>query len=249
MIRTLIVDDEPHCIHALENLVKDMEGLQVCGTAKTVDEAISLTKEQRPQLVLLDIVLGKRTGFDFLNFFLPKVEFDIIFTTAYNDYAVKAFQYSALHYLLKPIDRTDFNQALERLEEKITAQEHLDRLLSLEYNFKTNGQYRYMHIGSANFVEKVYTNDIAYVQADNNYTIFHLTNGRKKMVAKTLKFFTHLLEASHFFKISKSCIVNIEQIKTYKKQTRALTLQNNTVLQVAARRQYDFKNEVLTNKP
>jgi two-component system LytT family response regulator len=248
MINTLIIDDEQHSINAIENLLKNKSGYRICETAKTVENAIELTRTLKPDLVFLDIVLGKKTGFDFLNAFLPKINFDVIFTTAYNAYAVKAFEYSALHYLLKPIDKEEFDTALSRMENKISQQEHLERLLSFEYNFGHPDGYKFIHLSTLNNYYKINSKEILYVESDSNYSNFYLINGRKITTSKTLKYYTQILSESHFYKVSKSYMVNIEQIKTYKKKSRELIMSNDFIISVAIRRQKDFVKAVFSNQ-
>src|SRR5690606_25659417 len=101
MIKVLIIDDEQHGINVLIDHLKRYEDYTICGTAKTVKTAVELTRAFQPNLVFLDIALKNETGFDYLNTFLPNIDFNVIFTTAHDNYAVKAFEYSALHYLLK----------------------------------------------------------------------------------------------------------------------------------------------------
>ncbi len=247
MIKALIVDDEQHSINAVENLLRGNENYFVCGSAKTVEKAVELTCEFKPDLVFLDIVLRRKTGFDYLNVFLPDINFDVIFTTGYDEYAVKAFEYSALHYLMKPIEQRDFQDALSRMEAKISQQERLDRLRSLEYNFEQTNGYKFIHIATTESYHKVHSKGILYVEADSNYTNFHLTSGKKITTSRTLKYYTELFKGSHFFKVSKSYIVNIEQIKTFKRKSRELVMSDNSVIPVAVRRQADFVKTVFTN--
>ena len=247
MIKTLIVDDEQHSINAVESLLRDNENYIVCGFAKTVEKAVELTHALKPDLVFLDIILGRKTGFDYLNEFLPNFNFDVIFTTGYNEYAVKAFEYSALHYLMKPIEQNDFQDALSRMDAKISQQERLDKLSSLEYNFEQSNGYKFIHIATTDSYHKIHSKRILYVEADSNYTNFYLTSGKKITTSRTLKYYTNLLKGSHFFKVSKSFIVNIEQIKTFKRKSRELIMNDDSIITVAIRRQTEFIKTVFAN--
>lgn len=240
MIKTLIVDDERHCINAVEILFHQKSGYTICAVATSVKEAIALTNLHRPNLVILDIVLGDGSGFDYLNAFFPRIDFNIIFTTAFNVFAVQAFKYSALHYLLKPLQTKEFDDALLRMQDKVNNKNQLERLLSLQYNYKAENVYRFIHLSSLDNFEKIYSKDIIFLKADNNYTTFYLSNGKKRTISKTMKFYSELLKSSHFYRISKSCIVNVEKIKTYNKKTYQLILQNGTIVKVAVRRHSQF---------
>lgn len=243
MIKVLIVDDEQHCITAVLNLIKNKGDYSICGTAKTVEEAIELTVLLKPDLVFLDIVLGSKTGFDYLNTFLPKIDFDIIFTTAYNTYAVKAFEYSALHYLLKPIELHDFNNALSRMADKISQKERLDRLSSFEHNYN-NEEFKFLHLATLNRYYKINTKKILYIKADSNYSDFFLVNQKSITTSKTLKHYTNILCDSHFYKVNKSHLVNVEQIKNYRRKSRELIMSDNTIISVSIRRQKEFVKTV-----
>lgn len=240
MIKTLIIDDEQHAIDAIVNHLNSYKDYAICGKAKTVEEAIELTHKHQPDLVFLDIVLGNKTGFDYLNALLPNIHFTIVFTTAYNKYAVKAFEYSALHYLLKPIDHNRFKEALTRVYTVIDTQEKLERLKSCEYNMKQVNKYKRIHIPTSEKDYKLSSKNILFLKADSNYTHFHLVDNTKITVAKTLKYFTEILEGSHFFKVHKSYLVNLEQIKDYAKKTGVLTMTDETKIMVAVRRQATF---------
>lgn len=242
MIKVLIIDDEQSSINVIIEHLKDYNDYCVCGSAKTVHEAIELTYALKPNLVFLDIVLGSETGFDYLNAFLPNIDFNIIFTTAYNNYAVKAFEYSALHYLLKPIDIYKFQEALARMNDFITQQERLEQLQSLEHNIQNINGYIFIHIATLDKNYKISTKDILFIQADSNYTHFHLLDKTKITSSKTLKFYTDLLVDSHFYKVHKSYLVNVEQMKTYDRKTGELIMSDATFIPVAIRRQKEFVN-------
>ncbi|WP_055442306.1 LytR/AlgR family response regulator transcription factor [Lacinutrix himadriensis] len=113
MIKTLIVDDEQHCIDSIIKLTESFDSnLEIVATCSTVDDALAKTKTLQPDLVFLDIEIHNKTGFDYLEN-LGDYNFNVIFTTAFNDYAIKAFKYSAMDYLLKPIDKDDFIKQLK----------------------------------------------------------------------------------------------------------------------------------------
>ena len=246
MIDVLIVDDEQHCINAVGDQLSVYKQYTICGTAKTVEEAVAITKEKQPKLVFLDIILGDKTGFDYLNIFMPRLSFDVIFTTAYNEYAVKAFEFTALHYLLKPIDAKHFLTALSRLEEKISQTEYLERMLSLEYNLKRNHSDKFIHLRTTDIIKKVNTDEILFLKADSNYTVFHLDSGEKKTSSKTLKHYAQNLKDLPFYKVSKSYLVNTNKINFYKKKTRQLYMMTeDEPITVAVRRHKDFTRDVM----
>lgn len=240
MIKVLVIDDEQHAINVIVDNLKGHNNYKLCGTAKSVEEAINLTHSLSPDLVFLDIVLGKKTAFDYLKAFLPNIKFNIIFVTAHNTYAVKAFEYSALHFLLKPIDSDKFKKALTRMNDKVGEEERLLRLESLEHNIKRTNRYKWMHISTIERKYKIHSKDILFIASDSNYSHIHLLDKTKITTSKTLKHYTNLLEDSHFYKVHKSYLVNTEYLKTYDRKKGILKMKDNQLITVAERRRSSF---------
>jgi two-component system LytT family response regulator len=240
MTKVLIIEDEPHAINTIVNHLKPYKDYDICGIAKTVEEAIELTKKSQPNLVFLDIVLGSKTGFDYLNTIKPDINFDIIFTTAYNDYAEEAFEYSALHYLLKPINSDSIHNALIRVKEKIAQQERLERLNSLEHNLNHPDGYKLIHLSASDGCFKIESKNILFIKSDSNYSHFYLAGKRKITISKTLKYYSEILKNSHFYRVHKSYLVNTEQMHSYDKKHGILTMNDNTDIPVAHRKRTAF---------
>jgi len=237
MIKTLIVDDEQHAIDDVVTLLNQYRDFIICGTAKRLDDAVELTKTLKPDLVFLDIVLGQNTGFDYLKIFKNSIDFNIIFLTAYNEFAVRAFDFSALHYLLKPIDENKFDEALKRMNKAVLQQEQLQ---ALEYNLIDASLDNFIIINSTEKVHKINTRDISFIQATDNYTIFHSVKNTKITASKTLGFYEKRLNPNHFFRTHKSNIVNLLKVQNVNKKTNLITMENGTFLPIAARRKKDF---------
>ena len=242
MINVLIIDDEQHAIDVLKNQLKYFKDYKICGSAQTVTDAIKLTKLLEPDLVFLDVEINTETGFDYLNAFMPEINFDIIFTTAYDNYAVRAFEYSAMHYLLKPIDIDLLKESLLRSKAKRAKEDHLERLQSLEHNIETSNDDKWIHLTTTEKRYKINTKNILYIESESNYSYFHLKDETKILTSKTLKYYTKLLEDSHFYKAHKSFLVNTNCIKSYDKKRGNLIMDNATVISVAVRRRKDFVN-------
>lgn len=137
MINAIIVDDEQHSIDRLVFLLKEncSRSVKVLGTYTSVDEGIPAVQHLKPDLVFLDVQMGSKTGFDLLQQ-LDKINFEIIFITAYEKYAVQAFRFSAFDYLLKPVNQNEFLQTLDKLKEKFSQSEQSKKLETLFYNLK-----------------------------------------------------------------------------------------------------------------
>lgn len=239
MIKVLIVDDEQSAVDVLKDLLIPYENYTVCGVALNVQTAVELTCIEKPDLVLLDIELRSKTGFDYLQMFLPNITFKVIFVTAYNKFAIRAFEFSALHYLLKPITSQNFKTALSRMSNLLEQKRYVDRLESLAGDLKSN-QHRYIFINTTEKVHKLDIKDLKYLEAKNNYTNFYSSNYKKVTSSKTLRYHQKRLNKDMFFRIHHSHLVNILKVKDYKKRQRKLVLENGTTLLVAVRREKDF---------
>lgn len=239
MIKVLIIDDEQSAIDVLKDLLIPYKNYTVCGIALDVQTAVELTYIEKPDLVLLDIELRTKTGFDYLQTFLPNITFKVIFVTAYNKFAIKAFEFSALHYLLKPITSQSFMKALSRMNDLLEERQYVDRLESLAGDLENN-QHRYIFVNTTEKIYKLDIRDLLYLEAENNYTNFYLSNYKKVTSSKTLRYYQKQLDKDIFFRIHHAHLVNISKVKDYKKKQRELVLTDDIKLLVAVRREKDF---------
>lgn len=237
--RCLIIEDEPHSKERLQLLLEKYhsEIITIDGWAKSYDEAAELLKASSVDLVFFDIQIQGYNAFDILAE-LKEVNFDIIFTTAHEAYALKAFRINAIDYLLKPIDRKELEQALKR---------HFNRKqepqIPTSQKWKTEiTQNKRIEIPTTKGLEFVPIQDIIRCEADGNYTKIYLRDKSKILVAKTLKEFERVLEKHHFLRPHQSHLVNMEDVKSYHKGKGGfLILSDQTEIEVASRR----KEEVL----
>ncbi|MBK9109967.1 MAG: response regulator transcription factor [Saprospiraceae bacterium] len=212
MIQALIIDDERNCIEMLEWLLQtycpDVAILATCNSGESGIEAIS---RLRPQLVFLDIEMPKMNGFDVLEH-LKEISFEVVFTTAYDNFAVRAFKYAALNYLLKPIDPEDLQATIKRLQEKLTmpSKEQMDLLFQNLLNPKT--QVERIALSTDDGLVFVQTSQITYCKAESNYTYVAMSDGKKILVAKTLKEIDETLSGKDFFRVHNSYLVNVNHI-------------------------------------
>ncbi|MBO0934422.1 LytR/AlgR family response regulator transcription factor [Fibrella aquatilis] len=248
MTRAILIDDEPHCLERLSQLLAEYcaATVQVVGRAQSVEEGIQLINTVRPSLIFLDVQLHEQTGFDLLRQIEP-VRFSVIFTTAFDRYAVQAFKFSALDYLLKPIDPDDLQQAVAKLTSKpppdLSGQ--LDALLhNLQQQQET---HRRICVPVSSGFVFLAVNDIIRCQSDGNYTTIFLKNNQKLVAAKTLKEFDKLLSDAHFFRIHQSHLINLAYLKSYQKGAGgSVTMIDNTELDVSTRRKDDFLKRMLS---
>ncbi len=243
MTKVVIIDDEPHCINRLNKLLVPAYNnmLTICGTAQTLGEASRLITIEQPDLVFLDVQIGDQTGFDLLRG-LRSVNFAIIFTTAYENFAIQAIKFSAIDYLLKPVDEDDLNNALLKFMDNAkqkTAAEKIDALLVNTQS--ANTAPKKIIVPTVSGFEFLDVADIVRCNSDINYTTIYLKNKQKLVVAKTLKEFESMLSPYSFFRIHNSHLVNLAYIKSYNKgKGGSVLLTDGTELEVSSRRKDEF---------
>jgi two-component system LytT family response regulator len=219
--------------------------IALAGIACSVDEARTVIGNATPDLVFLDVQLHDQTGFDLLQQ-LPAHRFEVIFTTAYDQYAVQAFRCSALDYLLKPIDAADLQQALGKITAVKEKNDATTRLSTLLYNLQClQGTYKRICVPVMNGFTFIQVSDIVQCQSDINYTNIYFTDRQKLLVAKTLKEFEELLKEYNFYRVHNSHLVNLAYVKEYKK-SGFITMTDNSVIPVSTRRKEEFLKK-LTN--
>lgn len=215
MITAIIVDDERHSCDALQILLKDycpeVEVVSICYSG---EEALQTIQRLHPQLVFLDIEMPAMNGFQLLEQ-LAKIDFDLIFTTSYDQYAIRAIKFSALDYLLKPVDREELQKAVQKLVNKKnnSLSQQLEILLQ-----KVNQPSIPVHriaLPTMQGLEVVPVNSIISCASNNNYTEFFLTGKRKLLVSRTLKETEEMLEGYAFLRVHHSYLVNLNEITRY----------------------------------
>jgi len=247
MIRAVIVDDEQHCISRLTDLLNRhcKQTVTIAGAFGSVDEAITGIINLKPDLVFLDIQLHEQTGFDMLAQ-LPHIDFEVIFTTAYDNYAIQAFKFSAVDYLLKPIDPDDLVQAVNKLQKILDQQQLTEKFSALFHNLKTaDNTSKKITVATNKGLLFLQISDIVRCEADVNYTTIFLKDKQQIMVAKTLKEFEDMLSDHNFFRIHNSHLINMDYIKSYHKGKGGyVTLADNTSLEVSTRRRDLFLKRI-----
>lgn len=242
MINSIIVDDEQHSIDRLTNLLKETgPEIKLTGAFKSLEEGVKAIKDLKPELVFLDVQLRDRTGFDLLQQ-VEEVNFEVIFTTAYEKYAVKAFKFSAIDYLLKPVDRNELRQALDKLKNKLSNNELSAKLDTLFYNLKNSqGISRKINVPTMQGLVFLEVSEIIRCESAINYTNIFLKDGQKIIVAKSLKEFEELLTDLNFYRVHNSHLVNLSYVKSYTKgKGGSISLADGTEIDVSSRRKEQF---------
>jgi len=216
MIRTIVVDDEPYACKALLTLLeKHCPAVKVeaaCHSAKEAEEMISSIK---PQLVFLDVEMPHKNGFELLESLAP-VPFQVIFTTSYDQYAIKAIRFSALDYLLKPIDPQELKAAVKKASELLSSSSLPGQLdILLEKLRQPAALTNRIALPTMEGLQVIAVDSILYCMASSNYTTLVLKDKQKLIVSRTLKEIEEMLEEYPFLRIHHSCLVNLNEIKKY----------------------------------
>ncbi|WP_240186718.1 LytR/AlgR family response regulator transcription factor [Pedobacter namyangjuensis] len=235
-MRTLIIEDEPAVRKEIEWLVSQEKEFNLLGTASSVQDALVLIKATNPELVLMDIQLTDGTAFDILNS-LPEINFNIIFITAYNHFAIKAIKYGALDYLLKPLDENELRDALHRIFKEQKSSTLLNQQLEIvkSVNEKDSGLESRLILHTQEFLQVLQLKDIMYCQSDGGYTNFFLSEGRKLIISKPLKYYDELLPEKWFLRPHQSYLVNVLYVDKFLK-IGTIVMKDKTEIPVASRR-------------
>lgn len=238
MIRTLIIEDEPAVRKEIEWLIQQEPDFNLIGTATSVAEALILIKSTNPELILMDIQLTDGTAFDILNQ-LEAICFRIIFITAYNHFAVKAIKYGALDYLLKPLDETELKIALAKIiSEGKTGLIHQHQQISLLKAQSGSGDSDLesrIVLHTLEFLQVLQLKEIIYCQSEGGYTNFFLSEGRRIMISKPLKYYDELLPEKWFLRPHQSYLVNVLYVDKFLK-SGIIVLKDKKEIPVSGRR-------------
>ncbi len=244
-MQSIIVDDELKSRESLKILLEEFcDNVEVCALCQNVEEGIEAIRKFAPDVVFLDIQMQRETGFDLLEKIKP-VNFEVVFTTAYSDYAIKAFRFSAIDYLLKPIDIEDLKRAVEKVARKSNGDfsQRLDQLIQnlkpgVSHNFK-------LALPTSDGLIFIRVDDILYCEASSNYTEIHTSDGKKYVVSRTLKEYEDILTDHNFFRIHNSHLINLASVKKYVRGDGGYVIMSNDVsLDVSKRKKEAFLSRI-----
>ncbi len=239
LLNSIIVEDEEISQQTLKNLLTDYcEGIKVTGIASTVDEAVKLIIRKKPDVVFLDIELPEKNGFQLLEYF-PEPDFHVIFTTAYNQFAIKAFKFSAVDYLLKPIDLQELRLAIEKVTQKqrqAYAEKKYQQLLE-----NLNHTFEKITIPSSSGFIFIELKNLVRCEANGNYTNFLVSTGEKYIASQTLGVYDEILTETGFFRINRKDLININHIHEFRRQKKAMIqMSDGSLLPLTASRKEAF---------
>lgn len=241
MITAIIIDDEMKGRIALRQKIKNYcPDVALLGEACDGNEGLQLIEQVQPNIVFLDIEMPIMNGFDMLQQ-LEKKQFHLIFTTAYDRYAIKAIRFAAFDYLLKPVDIEELRNAIEKIKEEKLQHNTGQRLEVLEYNLKNKYALNKIAISTKDGLHLFNINDIIHIEAQSNYTVFSFTNSPRLTVSKTLKEFEELLPSDLFFRPHHSHMINLHYVKRYiKGDGGQIEMQNGDFVDVSRKKKEDF---------
>ncbi len=233
LLRAVLIDDEPAATRSLSKLLELFcPHVKVEASAENVPEGVRAIEAHQPDVVFLDIEMPGYSGFELLQFF-KQVSFEIVFVTAYEAFAVKAFEVSAVDYLLKPVQPEALQSAVDKVREKRQQQHIQARLTALEDNLQSR-ELQKLGLPMSDGLVFVATQDILYLEADGSYTHVRTQDGQTHLVSKPLKFFADALnDHSDFFRSHRSFLVNLRHCQTLKRGSRVLQLEDGSTLPIA----------------
>ena len=226
MLKTVIVEDEASSQETLNNYLKEYcPDVEVVGLAANIEDGKKLIEEVHPDLVFLDVEMPFGTGFDLLES-LGKIQFQTIFVTAFSNYAIRAIQYSASNYILKPIDIDELIAAVEKVKKQDASKINATSIL-LENMRNSRQQETKIVLPVIEGFEIIQAQEVIHCQSDDNFTRFNLENKQKLMICRTLKYYQEILEPLGFLRIHKSHLVNLERVRKYIKGSGGFVVMSN----------------------
>ena len=240
-IKSIIVDDEKHGRENLAGILKQYcSEIELLGEANSVESAISLVQEFNPDLIFLDIEMPRANGFQLLEHF-KDFRFEVIFVTAYGNYAIKAIRFSAADYILKPINYHDLKAAVEKVAERIQQKQENLRMKQLVYNLSQPQNPR-IGLPAGDRIEFIEVGKIIRCQGEGNYSHIFFDGNKPLLVAKTLVEFEDLLGEYSFFRVHKTHLVNLKHVVAYlKTDGGTLQLSNGDTVTISRRRKEEVQ--------
>jgi two-component system LytT family response regulator len=250
LIKAIAVDDENHCLKTLEfELKRNCPEVELVGKIQDAEEAFEILQQVEIDVLFLDIHLQSTSGIELIERLLP-VDFEVIFVTAYDDYAIKAFDLSAMHYLLKPVNGGKLRSAVDKVLKKIgekkkaSQSDRYSEMLSALRNDLSQSQK--IGIPVQEGVEFVDPAEIVYIKADSNYSVIYFKDGKKLTVSKTLKNIEENYFKTGFVRIHKSHIVNVNELRKYVKNDGGYVVMSSGDQLAVSRSNRQIMNDLFT---
>jgi len=244
MLKAVIIDDEPKAIQGLSwELSNFNDEIEVIATFTEPEKALHYIKNTHLDCLFLDVEMPTMDGFQFIEK-LDNKDFAIVITTAYNEYAIKAFKKEAIDYLLKPIDSDDLAETISKVKKFNSRIVNTDKFEKILLNFNDKLSNKKITINTDGKLVFLEPSDIFYAESDGNYTTLNLLDNKKIVLTKKLKEVESLLPDNHFFRIHNSYIINLNKIKEFLKTDGYVVLENDKRVPVSRQRKSDFLDKL-----
>ena len=236
-VSCVIIDDESNVRELIKNIIEDnFSNIDIVGTGKSVLTGLREINEKKPQLIFLDIELPDGTGFDILES-IQETNFKVIFISAFNEYAIKAFKYSAVDYILKPVNIIEFIKSVNKAINSIEKHDNYNILLE---NIRSDFPSK-LALQVKEGIEYVDVNDIICIKGEGRYSNIHVYNGKKYIESQVLSYFEEILNKRIFFRIHKSYLINLYHVKSYKKtEGGQIKMSDDSIINVSRSKKDDF---------
>jgi len=246
MLRCIIIDDERHARESLSRLLaKPGNEIEIVAQCENIAEAEKAVIKYKPDLIFLDVEMPNGNGFDFLTR-LKEVNFEIIFVTAFSQYAIQAIRFSALDFLLKPVVAEDISEALKRASNRMAQHQRQLQIEALLHNMNYLNADKKIALPTMAGLEFVTLGNIIRCESDNTYTVFHLVDKRKIIVSKSIGDYEEMLRDYHFLRVHQSHLINLRHVKNYQKGEGGLiVMDDNSAVDVSRRRKEQLISRLL----
>lgn len=242
-MKAIIIDDEPKARNLLRKIVEDFcKNTSIIAEAETLPEGVKIIKNQKPDIVFLDIEMPEYNGTQIFDFFeKDEINFHIIFTTAYSDFAIQAFEMNAIDYLLKPMRPNKVKEAVQKVSEKMSSQNISSQLSELKATFKT-AMFDKIGLPVSDGILFVELKDVVLMEADGMYTKIYFKNMAGKVISKPLRFFVDALSNnSYFYRPHRSYLINIQHIKQFvRKDGNYIVMANEMIVSISKDKKDEF---------
>lgn len=244
-MKAIIVDDEIDAIQTLEFLLQNYcPDIEIVGKATEIFEAKEVIIDEEPDLVFLDVIMPRGTGFELLGFF-PQRDFDVIFVTAHNEFAINAFRFSAVDYLLKPVDQDELITAVRKVKDRRGKRQDINMEVLMD-NVLSNKPKK-IAVSNLEGINYINIDEIICVQAEGSYSIIHQTDGRKIILSKNLKEYETLFHSYDFYRVHNSYIVNLQYVERFNNKEGAIIEMRNGLEVPISRRKKDQFLKIMNN--
>lgn len=243
-LKAIIIDDELVCRDAIRIIVDEYcKNVEIVSDAESVSDAVEKIKTHKPDFIFLDIEIKEGTGFDVLSQ-LNTQEIQVIFVTGFNHFAIKAFKFSALDYILKPINSIELIQAINKVVQNKTNNTFKEQLEIMQFN--NHSTKKKIAIPTHEGLSMIWINEIVRCEADNSYTSIFCTNGKRFVVSRSIKDYEELFSDFKFLRVHQSHLINLEYVcNVLKEDGGTLIMEDQSKIPIARRRKEKLMNLLL----